>query len=275
MPTTAWHKPELVSLLGDGQLVRWNFYDGQVVLGTELAEVPGGIEELYWARTNELENFSNTAYASDFGFDSEEIGENDSIDGIETEVIFNTHNGSRGAGLRTFTFTKTGFIEDSQNKADRVLAAGQRTINYGAPDDTWGISGLNKSVVEASTFGIFWRTEHRVPDASARHSIQDMKVRLTYTVDGLLSQVTVNGLIAGSEVRAFTGSPYDPGSATEVAGIESSGTSFSFTQPAADTPGYIVVISLGYQIEVIPVTYQAADLSVNVQQRIDRQYLNP
>jgi hypothetical protein len=86
--------------------------------------------------------------------------------------------------------------------------------------------------------------------------------------------LTLTGLIAGSEVRAFQGT--DPSTAVEIGGIESSGTSFVLDYAAAvgGTSGYIVVFALGYQAITIPLTYPSSDSSIPIQQVIDRVYAN-
>lgn len=85
--------------------------------------------------------------------------------------------------------------------------------------------------------------------------------------------LTLTGLVAGSEVRAYQGT--DPATAILLDGIESSGTSFSFTySDAVGQNGYIVVFALGYQAITIPVTYSATDTSIPIQQVIDRVYAN-
>jgi len=83
----------------------------------------------------------------------------------------------------------------------------------------------------------------------------------------------LTGLIAGSEVRAYVGT--DPATAVEIGGIENSGTSFSFTHSSGGQSGYIVVFALGYQAWKLSYTYTGSDVSIPVQQIIDRQYNNP
>lgn len=86
--------------------------------------------------------------------------------------------------------------------------------------------------------------------------------------------LTFTGLVAGSEVRCYTGT--DPATAVEIGGTESSGTSFSFTHSAGGTAGFIRVFALGYQpFNYDPYTYAAADTTLLVQQVVDRNYVNP
>jgi hypothetical protein len=84
---------------------------------------------------------------------------------------------------------------------------------------------------------------------------------------------TMTDLKAGSEVRAYVGT--DPLTCTEIAGIESSGTSFTFDHNVGGQAGYIRIISLGYIDIYLPITYQSANQSIPIQQQLDRQYSNP
>lgn len=83
---------------------------------------------------------------------------------------------------------------------------------------------------------------------------------------------TINGLIAGSEVRAYTGT--DPSTAVEIGGIENSGTSFAFEHSSGGENGYIVVMRNDYEAILISVTYTTVDQELLVQPRFDRNYEN-
>jgi hypothetical protein len=85
--------------------------------------------------------------------------------------------------------------------------------------------------------------------------------------------VTLTGLKAGSEVRAYVGT--DPATATEIAGVESSSTSFEFSQSVSGQDGYIVIFAVGYKDIVLPLTYSASNRELPIQQVLDRVYLNP
>lgn len=85
--------------------------------------------------------------------------------------------------------------------------------------------------------------------------------------------VELTGLQAGSEIRAYVGT--NPSTAVELSGIESSGTSFTFNQSQAGNAGYIQIFSLSYLPITLPITYSAENISIPIQQSIDRQYLNP
>jgi len=87
--------------------------------------------------------------------------------------------------------------------------------------------------------------------------------------------LTLTGLVAGSEVRAYQGT--DPSTAVLLGGVETSGTSFvlDYEEAVGGTAGYIVVFALGYQAITIPLTYPSLDSSIPIQQVIDRVYDNP
>lgn len=84
--------------------------------------------------------------------------------------------------------------------------------------------------------------------------------------------VTITGLVSGTEVRAYVGT--DPATSTALDGIESSGTSFTFSQSQAGNDGYINIHKAGYKSIYLPITYTAAAVSIPVQQEIDRWYRN-
>jgi hypothetical protein len=82
--------------------------------------------------------------------------------------------------------------------------------------------------------------------------------------------VTITGLIAGSEVRI-----YEANTATEIAGIESSSTTFAFEGGAGDFYD-IEILSLGYKnIFIEDYEFPTADGTLPVSQSVERDYLNP
>lgn len=91
----------------------------------------------------------------------------------------------------------------------------------------------------------------------------------TTTVNASAS-VTLTDLVAGTEVRAYLGT--DPATSTEIAGIESSGTSFSFNQSVAGQDGYIQVFNVAYQPVRLSITYSNSVVSIPIQQITDRNY---
>lgn len=85
------------------------------------------------------------------------------------------------------------------------------------------------------------------------------------------ASVTIDGLVADSEVRAYTGT--DPATAVEIAGTESStGTSFTFTQSSSGITGYIQIFHVEYQPIYRTITYSGSNETITVQQIKDRQY---
>lgn len=87
------------------------------------------------------------------------------------------------------------------------------------------------------------------------------------------ANVTLTGLKTNSEVRAYLGT--NPATSTEIDGIESSGTSFTFSQSVSGQSGYIVVLNNSYQPIWLDIVYSGSDVSIPIQQITDRQYLNP
>lgn len=80
--------------------------------------------------------------------------------------------------------------------------------------------------------------------------------------------VTLSGLQPESEVRVF-----ESGTTTEIAGVESSGSDFTFeTQVTAVD---IAIVSLEFQNARLLNVGIAGDLTIPIQQVVDRQYLNP
>lgn len=84
------------------------------------------------------------------------------------------------------------------------------------------------------------------------------------------ANVTITGLKINSEVRAYLGT--DPSTSTEIDGIESSGTSFTFSQSNSGSDGYIVIFNTGYLPIKLDITYSGSDSSIPVQQILDRNY---
>jgi hypothetical protein len=90
--------------------------------------------------------------------------------------------------------------------------------------------------------------------------------------------LTLTGLITGSEVRIYQSGSGTPGElGAELAGVESSGTSFSYNYIyTGDLYANIVIVNIQYEyilLEDILVT--SANASIPIQQRIDRNYFNP
>lgn len=83
----------------------------------------------------------------------------------------------------------------------------------------------------------------------------------------------LTNLVPNSEVRAYVGT--DPQTSVEIDGVENSGTSFEFSQDEAGNEGYIQIHAINYESITLPLTYSASAQSIPIQQRFDRNYLNP
>jgi hypothetical protein len=100
-------------------------------------------------------------------------------------------------------------------------------------------------------------------------------IRTTGATVNVVASATVEltGLKSGSEVRAYLGT--NPATATEIDGVESSGTSFTFSQSYGGQAGYIVIFATGYKDILLPITYSGSNQSIPIQQQTDRVYSNP
>ncbi len=88
------------------------------------------------------------------------------------------------------------------------------------------------------------------------------------------AQVELTGLVIGSEVRAYVGT--NPATSVEIAGIEAVVSStFAFAQSEAGNSGYIRIVKEDQEDVFLPITYSAADQSIPIQQRFDRNFNNP
>ena len=88
------------------------------------------------------------------------------------------------------------------------------------------------------------------------------------TTVNVLTTLTLTGLQVNSEVRV-----YDAGTTTELAGVENSGTTFTANISASSVD--IVIHSLGYEYQKIEGANTSSNLSLPIQQRVDRNYRNP
>lgn len=84
----------------------------------------------------------------------------------------------------------------------------------------------------------------------------------------LSSTLTLTGLQPNTEVRI-----YNAGTTTEVAGVENSGTSESFSISVASVD--IVLHNIGYLYQRLESVNTSANLSLPIKQQIDRNYDNP
>lgn len=84
------------------------------------------------------------------------------------------------------------------------------------------------------------------------------------------ANLTLTGLVAGTEVRAYIGT--NPATNTEIAGVESSGTSFNFSHSVAGQQGIIHIFNVAYLPIYQPITYSGSDQTIPIQQTLDRNY---
>lgn len=82
----------------------------------------------------------------------------------------------------------------------------------------------------------------------------------------------LTGLKPGSEVRLYQG--IDPSTAIPIAGVESSGETFIATHSIPGQQGFLVIFATGYQTVRIPITFSASNVSIPIQQVLDRVFEN-
>lgn len=85
--------------------------------------------------------------------------------------------------------------------------------------------------------------------------------------------ITLTGLKTGSEVRAYLGT--DPATSTEIAGTESSGSTFVFSHSVPGQTGYIQIINFDYQPFRLDIVYSSTDREIPISQVVDRVASNP
>jgi len=98
----------------------------------------------------------------------------------------------------------------------------------------------------------------------------------TYTGNTTINntkELDFTGLVAGSELRAYTG--IDPDTSVEIGGVESSGTNYLLSHESGGVAGYVNILHLGYIAQTIFLTYPSIDTAIPVVQIIDRNYENP
>lgn len=90
-----------------------------------------------------------------------------------------------------------------------------------------------------------------------------------YPIDQVEATLSFTGLIPGSEIRIFRNSD-----SAELAGVESSGATFSYTytHEGTDTAVSVNIIKPGYVYQAIPLSLTASSNSVPIQQRVDYSY---
>lgn len=164
-----------------------------------------------------------------------------------------------GQTLNSITF-------DSNAYAIRISTAGTYTLANCIFQGT----GVTKHIKVTATTGT---VTINLTGSTTSLTLSDVETAGATVVIQSAAQLTLTGLISGSEVRAYVGT--DPATATEIAGVESSTTSFSFTHSRGGQNGYIIIASLNYQNIKLDFTYSTTDQSIPIQQIKDRNYENP
>ncbi len=98
----------------------------------------------------------------------------------------------------------------------------------------------------------------------------------TYTGNTTINntkELTFTDLIAGTEVRAYTG--VDPDTSVEIGGTESSSTEYLLSHEAGGIAGYVIFHKEDYESITLYLTYPSTDGEIPIQQRYDRNYENP
>lgn len=98
----------------------------------------------------------------------------------------------------------------------------------------------------------------------------------TYTGNTTINntkELTFTGLIAGTEVRAYTG--IDPDTAVEIGGTESSSTEYLLSHESGGVAGYVIFHKENYEAITLYLDYPSIDGEIPIQQRFDRNYENP
>jgi hypothetical protein len=198
---------------------------------------------------------------------------------------------------QTATFTNPDFIEGHtsfQNSA--LVMAGGTVANYRFRyqiDKGSGFGAWSDSDQTAAQLGTLLNAETGIDPAIGFKLKLEVKTTTTnstaitsmyvltnssaaaqdnqYPLD--VNNLTLTGLVPGTEVNAYSGA--NPSTATLIASVESSTTSFSFQHEFSSQVGYITLIKPGYIFLKIPLTYINSEVSIPVFQNIDRTYINP
>lgn len=172
-----------------------------------------------------------------------------------------------------------------QNAAVQTSAVGTYTYEYsidtGSGWSAWATAnGANLSAETISPAGFKFRLRITCTASGTTNAIKGFAVLTNTTLADqaanlyplVTSALTLTGLKNPTEVRVF-----DAGTTTEIAGVENvtSGTYTSSldagTYPLVD----ISILSLGYQnIRLLGIDISGGDLTIPIQQQLDRQYQN-
>lgn len=182
-------------------------------------------------------------------------------------VLLDNSGADLGQNLSNTAFTSsgTGHAIEITGGTSATLSGITYSGYSGTPGSTTGTTG-NEAVYVNIGSGSF------TLNISGGNTPSVRTAGATVTVSAS-ANVTVQGLQANSEVRFYVGT--DPSTATEVGGVENSGTSFTFSQSVSGQSGFYVIFATGYKDIYVNYTYKSTDDTINIQQVIDRVYENP
>lgn len=232
----------------------------------------GRIAVFFPVPTPESESFLEYAFGANSGFDNGLILRNVGDFCIaETPEFLKGHT----------SFVNSAFTFSGGSQSNHTF---EYQINTGGGYGAWkSITGANLSGETIdSDVGFKLRIRITCITANAANVVRSIFLNTNSTAAAQLKNlypldtvpVTLTNLVPGSEVRAYVGE--DPATAVEIAGVESSGTSFSFNHSSAGQVGYIKVFALDYQPVVFnPYTYSINPTELLIQQVFDRNYANP
>ncbi len=159
------------------------------------------------------------------------------------------------------------FVSDGTGHAIEITAAGTYTFS-GNLFSGYGATGTTDAAIYNNSGGAVTLNISGGGDVPSYRNGSGASTTIVAAAN-----VTLTGLKIGSEVRAYVGT--DPATSTELAGTESSGTSFNFSQSVAGQSGYLVIHALGYNSIYQSITYSGSDQEIPIQQSVDRTYTNP
>lgn len=160
--------------------------------------------------------------------------------------------------------TNSDFTGDATKHGIELTTPGTYTLN-GLQFSGFGATGTTSAAIYNNSGGA---VTLNISGGGSTPTIRNGTGATTTVVAS--ANLSFTGLKADSEVRAYVGT--DPATATEIGGIENSGTSFSFSQSQAGNDGYVHIIHVEYQPIFLPLTYSSQDVSIPIQQVVDRQY---
>jgi len=213
--------------------------------------------------TWELFGTAPTYTTADANTDAADIGESSiSNNTSESALVWNINADPDGELDNTvWTSTGTGHaIELGPNTPVTITLRGHNYTSYAGSDGSTGDEVLYNNSNKSITVNI--AGDGDIP--TVRNGTgASTTVSVTYDYD-------LTNLIAGSEVRVFRTSDM-----VELAGIESSGTTFQYQHDGTVVGIYVIIMNNSYEWIRINDTLGAANTSQKVFQRFDRNYENP